>query len=136
MSGNRLSWILVAIVVVVVGVLVFRTVSHDASTRSDAGSQRTQAAPERAPGSSPKVGANPDSVRAAKANNRQPNSVERAQAVLKERGFYSGPISGSYNPEVAEAIKKFQKSVGMKPDGYLNEKTYTALGIEIRAKRK
>jgi len=137
MSANRLSWILVAVVVVVVGVLVFRTVQHDASTRNEPAPGRAQVATPKGSDVSPPARAqNPDSLRAAAKRDRQPNSVEHAQAVLKERGFYDGPITGNYNAEVAEAIKKFQKSVGMQPTGYLDTKTYTALGIQLHGKRR
>ena len=137
MSANRLSWILVAVVVVVVGVLVFRTVQHDASTRTEPAPGAAQVTgPGGTPAARPSVSRDPDSLRDAAANRvREPSSVERAKMVLQSRGFYSGPMNGNYDPEVAEAIKRFQKSVGMQPTGYLDEKTYTALGITVRRQR-
>jgi len=137
MSANRLSWILVAVVVVVVGFLVFRTVQRDASTQTESAPGTS---PVNPPGGSaaarPAAPRDPDSLRAAAAKRvHEPSSVERAKTVLKERGFYNGPLNGNYDPSVAEAIKRFQKSVGMKPTGYLDEKTYTALGIPLRRTR-
>ncbi len=137
MSTNRISWILVAVVVVVVGFLVFRTVQHDSSTRTAAQPVTAQSSPRQAvKGPPPALPHNPDSLRAAiAARPHEPSSVEQAKMVLKERGFYDGPINGSYDPVLADALKRFQKSVGMKPTGYLDEKTYTALGIQLRRKR-
>jgi peptidoglycan hydrolase-like protein with peptidoglycan-binding domain len=137
MSTNRVSWILVAVVVVVVGFLVFRTVQHDSSTRTEPVPGSTQVNPQaNAKGTLPPLPRNPDSLRAAAAKRvREPGSVEQAKAVLKERGFYNGPMNGSYDPVLADALKRFQKSVGMKPTGYLDEKTYAALGIQLHRKR-
>jgi peptidoglycan hydrolase-like protein with peptidoglycan-binding domain len=137
MSAKRLSWILVAVVVVVVGVLIFRTVQQDASTRTQPAAGGSPAtSPGRAPAASAPLHRDPDSLRAAAATRpREPSSVERAKMVLKQRGFYSGPINSNYDPELAEALKRFQKSVGMQPTGHLDEKTYTALGVQVRRQR-
>ncbi len=137
MSANRLSWILVVVVVAVVGFLVFRTLQHDASTRTAPAPGLAQSAPPaRTPAVRPPLPRNLDSLRAAAANRpREPSSVERAKMVLKERGFYTGPMNSNYDPVLADALKRFQKSVGMKPTGYLDEKTYLALGIQIRRQR-
>lgn len=137
MSANRLSWILVAVVGVVVGFLVFRTVQRDAPPRTGPATGTAQVDPPGgSPAARPGVLRDPDSLRAAAAKRvREPSSVVRAKTVLKERGFYDGPLNGNYDPSVAEAIKRFQKSVGMKPTGYLDEKTYTALGIQHRRTR-
>lgn len=137
MSANRLSWILVGVVVVLVGFLVFRTMQRDTSTRPELPSgTTTQATPGETQAARPPKPRNLDSLRAVIATRpRELSSVQRAKMVLKERGFYNGPIDGSFNQQVVEALKEFQKSVGMKPTGYLDEKTYVALGIPVRRQR-
>jgi peptidoglycan hydrolase-like protein with peptidoglycan-binding domain len=36
--------------------------------------------------------------------------VKELQKVLKEKGFYSGPITGTFGPLTKAAVKKFQKA--------------------------
>jgi peptidoglycan hydrolase-like protein with peptidoglycan-binding domain len=121
---------LVGLVVVVVAVLVVRTMRNDAK----AARERTASV---LPGERPE-GARPErSAAEKKATPDKPrlSSVERAKIVLKEKGYYNGPINANYDQSVIDAVKRFQKDAGMDQNGYLNERTYTALGIEIRGKR-
>jgi len=46
-----------------------------------------------------------------------------AQNFLKDLGFYSGPVDGSENQELSDAVKKFQASTNQVPDGIMNIKT-------------
>lgn len=136
MSANRISWIVAIVVVAVVAVLVVRTLQRDTAIqtaaadrppRSQAPAQHDQEIPAVPPVSS-------DSIRAAL---QEPgiSSIQKAKLVLKDRGYYTGPIDGNYEPTLAEALKRFQADQGMKATGYLDEKTYAALGIELRRPR-
>jgi peptidoglycan hydrolase-like protein with peptidoglycan-binding domain len=132
MSANRLSWIVAAAVVLVVGFLVFRTVRTDNSSRS---APVASAQPEGADAATSARRVHPDSQRVLTMKDRE-SSLIRAKRALQERGFYNGPLDTTMNAEVVEALKKFQASVGMKPTGYLDPKTYEALGVELHRKRK
>ena len=55
--------------------------------------------------------------------------VERLQKKLKELKYYNGPIDGIYSGSVVEAVEKFQKKAGMKPDGIAGPKTLKMLGL-------
>lgn len=129
MSTNRLSWIGVGVVVLVVAGLVVRTLRHDATTGPAATAGTEMAAP-RAAGD-----AGSGSPKIAAPGERVQSSVQRAKIVLKAQGFYSGAIDSNYDPPMMEALKKFQASVGMKPTGYLDFATYKALGIEVKNPR-
>ena len=50
-----------------------------------------------------------------------------AQLALKNAGFYSGPVDGKVGPQTREAVKAFQRSQGLSPDGKVGSKTSLAL---------
>lgn len=54
-------------------------------------------------------------------------NVRQLQRLLKEIGKYSGDTDGSYGPKTTEAVKAFQRSVGLNPNGEADHKTLDAL---------
>ena len=130
MSTNRLSWVGVGLVVVVVGVLVARTVRQDQTLRSPA----TEPRATRAPADDAGAKATERPAHATQPGDRR-SSVQRAKAALKEKGYYTGALDGNYDREVVDAVKKFQQDAGLKPTGNLDPKTYAALGVELRRQR-
>jgi peptidoglycan hydrolase-like protein with peptidoglycan-binding domain len=138
MSANRVSWIVAIVVVAVVGLLVVRTLQRDTSIRTasaDRPARKESPAPHTS--SPPSLSPPPVSSDSIRAALQEPgiSSVQKAKLVLQDRGFYKGQIDGNYDPALAEALKRFQAEQGMKATGYLDEKTYEALGIELRHKR-
>jgi len=132
MSTNRLSWIGVGLVVLLVAGLVVRTLRHDATTQPE-GAMRTEAAAPRSQGDA--EGRSPSGTPTVAAGERVLSSVQRAKVVLKAKGFYDGAIDSNFDPTLIEALKKFQASVGMRATGYLDMPTYKALGIEVKQPR-
>jgi len=53
--------------------------------------------------------------------------VVTVQALLKEKGFFSGKEDGICGPETVKAIKAFQKSEGLVVDGICGPQTYKRL---------
>jgi murein DD-endopeptidase MepM/ murein hydrolase activator NlpD len=53
--------------------------------------------------------------------------VQALQLELAQHGFPSGAIDGSFGPEVAYAVRRFQRSVGLRPDGVAGPATRRAL---------
>jgi peptidoglycan hydrolase-like protein with peptidoglycan-binding domain len=135
MSVNRLAWVGVAVVVLVVGALVVRTLRQDTATRT-APEPRLATTPSaaQAPQTQAPTGETPK-PRVTEPGKRVEGSIYRAKAVLKSKGYYSGPLDNNFDHTVADAIKKFQQDAGMTPNGRLDQKTYAALGIEMRGKR-
>ena len=131
MSSNRKAWILVSLEVVVVALLVVRTMRNDARMARERTASLTPERPKPRSGAEPSTSSGTDK---APAERRVP-TVERAKVILKEKGYYDGPIDANYDQAVADAVKRFQKDHGMEQNGYLNERTYTALGIELKKKR-
>ena len=132
MSTNRLSWIGVGLVVLVVAGLVVRTLRHDPATQAG-GTTRTEAA---VPRSQRDAGGNtPSGTPTMAEGERRQSSIQRAKFVLKAKGFYDGAIDSNLDPPLTEALKKFQASVGMRATGYLDIPTYKALGIEVKKPR-
>lgn len=58
-----------------------------------------------------------------KSNDR----VKQIQSALKQAGFYKGGIDGNIGPKTKRAIKAFQKSKGLDPDGVVGPKTWEEL---------
>jgi membrane-bound lytic murein transglycosylase B len=46
------------------------------------------------------------------------SQVQQMQAALTKRGFDSGPADGMMGPATREAVRRFQRSAGLPPDGY------------------
>ncbi|MCS6884523.1 MAG: peptidoglycan-binding domain-containing protein [Acidobacteriota bacterium] len=63
----------------------------------------------------------------------QPETIQKAQQALKDKGFYKGQVTGKMDAATREAIKSFQQQQGLKPTGRLNKDTRQALGIELVA---
>ena len=52
---------------------------------------------------------------------------KQIQIALKNAGFYKGKIDGKLGPQTRQAIREFQKSKGLKPDGIIGQKTWEEL---------
>ena len=53
------------------------------------------------------------------------------QAALKNAGFDPGKVDGKMGPRTRQAIKDFQKSKGLVPDGVVGPKTWNLLGKHL-----
>jgi peptidoglycan hydrolase-like protein with peptidoglycan-binding domain len=130
--SNRIAWIAVAVVVIVVGILVFRSMRPAApvavATRADGSATTTDPA-------APDLETPPQPKPAARTGPKL-SGVQRVQTVMKAKGYWDGPIDGNYTPAMAEAIQRYQKDNGMKVDGYLNWRLYEALGLRAPAPRR
>src|SRR5712691_11709280 len=51
------------------------------------------------------------------------------QHALRERGVYTGAIDGVAGPQTTDALRRFQASVGLVPNGTLGPATQRALGL-------
>lgn len=54
-------------------------------------------------------------------------SAKQTQLALKSAGFYSGPVDGKFGPQTKDAVKVFQRSKGLNPDGVVGSRTAAAL---------
>ena len=53
--------------------------------------------------------------------------IKRLQGLLKEVGAFSGPLTGVYDSSTLSAIKEFQSSRGIEPDGIVGDQTLMLL---------
>jgi murein L,D-transpeptidase YcbB/YkuD len=56
------------------------------------------------------------------------------QTTLKLAGYWPGPIDGHWTPELTEALKQFQKDLGVKQTGVVDAATLAALEEALRTR--
>lgn len=61
----------------------------------------------------------------------QGKEVTAIQNALKERGLFTGNVTGYYGTKTQTAVKRFQKQKGLTVDGIAGPQTLGALGISI-----
>jgi peptidoglycan hydrolase-like protein with peptidoglycan-binding domain len=93
-----------------------------------------------------------NSNRTAKANKNQNKSttnanrgpvfratadqVKQAQAILKQRSFYSGEQTGKLDDATRAGLKKYQEAEALKITGTLNKVTLEKMNITLTDKQK
>lgn len=68
-----------------------------------------------------------------RANKEQ---IKQAQAILKQRGFYSGEETGKLDPDTRAGLKKYQAAEQLKVTGTLNKVTLEKMNIVLTEKQK
>lgn len=68
-----------------------------------------------------------------RANKEQ---IKQAQAILKQRGFYSGEQTGKLEPETRAGLKLYQAAEKIKVTGTLNKVTLEKMNITLTDKQK
>ena len=90
--------------------------------------------------------ANANSNGSSKSNksttNRKPifrataDQIKQAQAILKQRAFYTGEQTGKLDTDTRAGLKKYQQAEGLKVTGTLNKVTLAKMGIVLTEKQK
>ncbi len=64
------------------------------------------------------------------------DQINQAQAILKQRGFYTGEQIGKLDPDTRAGLRKYQQAEGLKVTGTLNKVTLVKMGIALTEKQK
>ena len=64
------------------------------------------------------------------------DQIKQAQAILKQRNFYSGEETGKLTPETRAGLKLYQAAEALKATGTLNKVTLVKMGIALTDKQK
>lgn len=64
------------------------------------------------------------------------DQIKQAQAILKQRGFYSGEQTGKLDADTRAGLKKYQAAENMKITGTLNKLTLEKMNIPLTDKQK
>ncbi|HVF86686.1 MAG TPA: peptidoglycan-binding domain-containing protein [Pyrinomonadaceae bacterium] len=62
--------------------------------------------------------------------------IKQAQAMLKQRGYYSGTETGKLNDDTRAGLKKFQEAESIKATGTLNRATLEKMNIALSDKQR
>ena len=62
--------------------------------------------------------------------------INQAQAILKERGFYTGEQVGKLDDATRDGLRKYQQAEGLKVTGTLNKITLEKMNIPLTEKQK
>jgi len=92
--------------------------------------------------SNTKSNANKNSNKASTNANRKPpfranaEQIKQAQAILKQKNFYSGDQTGKLDDATRAGLKKYQEAEGLKITGTLNKVTLEKMAIVLTDKQK
>ena len=86
--------------------------------------------------STTKAGANVNKPKRGPIFRATGDQIKQAQAILKQRNFYSGEQTGKLSTETRAGLKEYQKAEGLKITGTLNKTTLVKMGIELTEKQK
>lgn len=64
------------------------------------------------------------------------DQINQAQALLKQRTFYSGEQTGKLDDATRAGLKQYQQAEGLKVTGTLNKVTLEKMGITLTDKQK
>ena len=64
------------------------------------------------------------------------DQIKQAQALLKQRGFYSGEQTGKLDTDMRAGLKKYQAAEKIKVTGTLNRVTLEKMSIPLTDKQK
>jgi peptidoglycan hydrolase-like protein with peptidoglycan-binding domain len=64
------------------------------------------------------------------------DQIKQAQAILKQRNFYSGEETGKLDADTRAGLKKYQQAESLKVTGTLNKVTLEKMGIALTEKQK
>ncbi|HYH85749.1 MAG TPA: peptidoglycan-binding domain-containing protein [Pyrinomonadaceae bacterium] len=61
--------------------------------------------------------------------------IKQTQTILKQRGFYSGDVTGKLDTPTRDGLKKYQEAEGLKVTGTLNAATLQKMNITLTDKQ-
>ena len=64
------------------------------------------------------------------------DQIKQAQAMLKQRSFYSGEQTGKLDTATRAGLKRYQQAEGLKVTGTLNKVTLDKMGIALTDKQR
>jgi peptidoglycan hydrolase-like protein with peptidoglycan-binding domain len=64
------------------------------------------------------------------------DQIRQAQAILKQREFYSGQQTGKLDPDTRAGLRKYQAAEKIKVTGTLNKLTLEKMNIPLTEKQK
>ena len=64
------------------------------------------------------------------------DQIKQAQAIVKQRGFYTGEQTGKLDADTRAGLKKYQAAESLNVTGTLNKVTLEKMGITLTDKQK
>ena len=126
MYVQRMAWVGSVVVVLGVGLLVFRTLRSDSTAPAGMGDGRAQASAQSS--NKRNITAKPP-LKNPKEQSMSPSLIRKAQEQLKQRGYWTGEIDGKWSDQLYYVLRKFQAEQGLTTSGNLDARTRYALDI-------
>ena len=64
------------------------------------------------------------------------DQIKQAQTLLKQKGHYSGEVTGKLDADTRAGLKKYQEAEGIKVTGTLNRATLEKMSITLTEKQR
>ena len=62
----------------------------------------------------------------------EPERYREIQHSLAEKGYFAGPVNGTWGPDSVDALKRFQRDQNLEADGKIGSLSLIALGLGPR----
>ena len=78
----------------------------------------------------------PTAIKNEPVSRADPGMIAEAQQYLASLGFYSGTVDGIAGPQTAQAVRNFQRSIGLSANGSVNDDLVDALSRQASSVRQ
>lgn len=108
------------------------TANTSASKASKSKSTKSKTAKTVAGKKSPAAKTAPVRYRRSAQKEPAPERYKEIQQSLADKGYFAGPVNGTWGPDSVEALKRFQRDQNIGDDGKLGSLSLIALGLGPR----
>lgn len=64
------------------------------------------------------------------------DQIAQAQTLLKQRGFYTGDVTGKLDQPTRDGLRKYQQAEGLKVTGTLNAATLQKMNVTLTERQR
>jgi peptidoglycan hydrolase-like protein with peptidoglycan-binding domain len=105
--------------------------SHTAGKKATSGKKSTSPKKATSRQTSKQASSKQTAARFRRSTQKEPapDRYQEIQQSLADKGYFAGPVNGTWGPESVEALKRFQRDQNIGDDGKLGSLSLMALGL-------